>query len=193
MENAEKITEKEGLKIIYDMIEAARCNVKDNYFYYLLWGILVLLASLLEYVLLRFFQVPWHYVGWPVLMGIGLFASILYAVRKHGRSKSTSYVGHFFLYFFIGWTLSLLLLLSLIISAHHSLIQPVSLSMYALALFVSGGILRFRPLIIGSVIAWVAAIGSFLSPYPVQLLITAATTLIAYIIPGWMLKRKYEK
>jgi len=192
MENSERFNEKDSLKVIYEMIEAARCDVQDNYFYYLLWGILVLLASLLEFVLLQVFQLPCHYIGWPVLMGIGVFITILHSVRKYVKSKSFSYVGSFFLYFYIGWTLSLILLLAFVIAAHYALIQPVSLSMYALAIFVSGSILRFKPLIWGGFIAWAAAIASFFSPFPVQLLITAATVIIAYIIPGWLLKRKTE-
>jgi hypothetical protein len=190
MENSEKLNEKDGLRVIYEMIEAAKCDVRDNYFYYLLWGALVFIASLLEFVLLRVFHLPYHYIGWPVLMGIGIFVTILYVFRKQGRSDSTSYVGSFFLYFFIGWSISLMLLLAFVIPSNHTLIQPVSLAMYALAIFVSGNILRFRPLVWGGIITWAAAVASFFSPFPVQLLITAATVIIAYIVPGWLLKRK---
>jgi len=190
MENSEKFNEESALKVISEMIEATRNDVRSNYFFYLLWGFLVLTASLLEYSLLQFFHYPHHYLGWPVLMGIGALVSIAYSIRKFGKKSASTYIGNFFAYFFIGWSISLLMLLFFVISGNYKLIQPVSLAMYALATFVSGGILRFRPLIWGGVIAWVAAVGSYFAPFPVQLLITAATVVVAYIVPGLLLKSR---
>ncbi|MBP1669512.1 MAG: hypothetical protein H6Q21_1878 [Bacteroidetes bacterium] len=190
MENSEKFNEESALKVISAMIEAARSDVRDNHFFYLLWGFLVLGASLLEYCLITFAKYPHHYIGWPVLMGAGMIVSLVYATRKYRRSDSSTYVGGFFKYFFLAWSISLLLLLGFIIPGENQLVQPIILAMYALATFVSGGILRFKPLIWGGIIAWAAAIASFFSPFPVQLLITAATVVIAYIIPGFLLKRR---
>jgi hypothetical protein len=190
MENSEKFNEESALRVISEMIEATRNDVRSNSFFYLLWGFLVLTASLLEYSLLQFFRSPHHYIGWPVLMGIGAFVSIAYSMRKYGKRTASTYIGNFFTYFFAGWAISLLMLLFFVISGHYKLIQPVSLAMYALATFVSGGILRFRPLIWGGVIAWVAAIGSYFVPFPVQLLITAATVIVAYLVPGFYLRQR---
>jgi hypothetical protein len=190
MENSEKFDEASALKVISEMIEATKNDVRSNSFFYLLWGFLVLTASLLEYCLLQFFKTPHHYIGWPVLMGIGALVSIAYSIRKYGKTKASTYIGNFFTCFFIGWTISLLILLFFVISGNYKLIQPVSLAMYGLATFVSGGILRFRPLIWGGVIAWVAAMGSYFAPFPVQLLITAATVVVAYLVPGFYLKQR---
>jgi hypothetical protein len=190
MEKSRNFNEEAALKIISEMIEATKTNVRDNYFYYLLWGFLVLIASLLEFGLLQWVHSPYHYIGWPVLMGIGAIITIAYSIRKHGRSDSVSYFGSFFKVFFIGWSVSLLMLLFFVISGSYQLIQPVSLAMYALATFVSGSILRFRPLVWGGLVFWTASAVSFFCPFPVQLLITAGTVIIAYIIPGYLLKRQ---
>jgi len=190
MENSQDFNEKDAIKVISEMIEAAKNTIGGHHFYYLLWGFLVLAASLLEFCLLTFLHTPLHYIGWPVLMGIGAIITVVYSIKKFGRSDSTSYIGNFFKFFFFSWGISLVLLFVFIIPGNSPLIQPVTLAMYALALFVSGGILRFRPLIWGSIIAWVAALASFYSPFQVQLLITAATVILAYIIPGYLLKAK---
>ena len=42
MENSEKFNEEAAIKVISEMIEATRNDVRDNYFFYLLWGFLVL-------------------------------------------------------------------------------------------------------------------------------------------------------
>jgi hypothetical protein len=188
MENSENFTEESALKVISEMIEATKNDVRSNYFFYLLWGFLVLTASLLEYSLLQFFHNPHHYMGWPLLMGLGVIISIVYSVRKYGKAAATSYVGGFFIYFFTGWSIALFLLLGFVIPGKNNLIQPVCLAMYGLATFVSGGVLRFRPLLWGGGIAWIAAIISYFVPFPIQLLITAATVVVAYLVPGFYLK-----
>ena len=71
-------------------------------------------------------------------------------IRKYGRSDSITYIGSFFKYFFIGMvSFPCCCCWLLLIPGNYQLIQPVILAMYALATFVSGGILRFRPLIWG--------------------------------------------
>jgi hypothetical protein len=190
MEHSEKFNEEAAIKVISEMIEATRNDVQDNSFFYLLWGFLVFAASLLEYCLLTLFHYPSHYIGWPILMGIGMIISFVFIAKKFGRSDSRTYIGSFFKYFFIAWSLSLLLLLAFLIPNNNQLVQPIILTMYALATFVSGGILRFRPLIWGGIIAWAAAVASFFSPFDIQLLITAATVVVAYLVPGFLLKRR---
>ncbi|MBN1416022.1 MAG: hypothetical protein JW973_13050 [Bacteroidales bacterium] len=190
MEKTQNFNEEAALKVISEMIEASKNNVRDNSFFYLLWGFLVLVASLLEYCLLSFLHYPHHYIGWPVLMSIGMIITIIYVIRKYSRADSVSYIGSFFRFFFIAWGVSLIWLLVFIIPGNNHLVQPAILAMYAMALFISGGIIRFRPLMWGGIITWAAAMGSFFSPFPVQLLITAATVIVAYIVPGFLLKRK---
>ncbi len=55
---------------------------------------------------------------------------------------------------------------------------------------ISGGILKFKPLIIGGILAWVIAIADFFVSAENQLLMMALATIIAYLIPGYMLKSK---
>jgi len=47
-------------------------------------------------------------------------------------------------------------------------IFPVVIAMYGLASFVSGGVVNFKPLIIGAVIAWLASVAAFFVPYLYQ-------------------------
>jgi hypothetical protein len=188
MENIENFDEKAAIKVISQMIDAAKSSANDNRFFYLLWGFLVLAASLLEFAMLVFLHSPYHYIGWPVLMGVGMVISVFYGFRKYGKSKTTTYIGHFLRYFFIAWGLSLILLLIFVIPGNNQLVQPIILAMYALAAFVSGGVLKFRPLLWGGSLAWPVALVSFFVSFPLQLLITASTVIIAYIIPGFLLK-----
>jgi hypothetical protein len=62
--------------------------------------------------------------------------------------------------------------------------------LYGLGTFVSGSIIRFRPLVIGGIIAWALAIGCTYVSYDYQMLFGAAAILISYIIPAYMLRSR---
>ena len=70
---------------------------------------------------------------------------------------------------------------------------PMVLMVYGLWLFISGGAIKFKPLIIGGIINWLIGIISFFVPFDLQLLLLAAAVLLGYIIPGYMLKAKFQK
>ncbi len=52
------MNEKEAIIIIEDMISKTQQEVKDNGFYYILWGWLVFISALIDYTLLVFVQEP---------------------------------------------------------------------------------------------------------------------------------------
>lgn len=60
-------------------------------------------------------------------------------------------------------------------------------------LFVSGGYLRFKPLIIGGICNWIIAIVATYVEFDIQLLLLALAVLVGYIIPGHMLSSHYKK
>ncbi|MDZ4810068.1 MAG: hypothetical protein SGI96_17670, partial [Bacteroidota bacterium] len=67
---------------------------------------------------------------------------------------------------------------------------PFFIMLYGLGTFVSGSIIRFRPLVIGGIVAWALAIGSTLVSYDYQMLFGAAAILVSYIIPAYMLRSR---
>jgi len=183
---------EEGLKVIYEMIQTAKSNIGRNYFYSLLFGYLVLVTSLSDYVLITFFHYPAHYLVWPVLMGIGVFTAVVFAIRQKKIEHHKSFVGTFMWYLWSGWLISFLILM-VFVNIEYFPVTTLALSMWGLAFFVSGGVIGFRPWIIGAVIAWAGAIISFFCPYTVGLLIEAGVALISIIIPGYILRAQSKK
>ncbi len=70
---------------------------------------------------------------------------------------------------------------------------PLIMLIYGIWLFVSGGALKFKPMIYGGVINWIFAIASFFLMFKMQLLALAVAVLLGYIIPGHMLKLRHRK
>jgi len=65
--------------------------------------------------------------------------------------------------------------------------------MYGMPTFLSGIILKFRPLIIGGVCCWVFSFFSSFVASEYQSLFIAAAVIVAWIIPGYILKQIFKK
>ena len=65
---------------------------------------------------------------------------------------------------------------------------------YAFWMYIHGNAIRFRPLIIGAYVNWLAAIVIFLLKDTAQVMIVSSVAvLIGYLIPGYMLQAEYRK
>ena len=67
-------------------------------------------------------------------------------------------------------------------------LNPVILLVSAIPAFVSGTIIKFRPLAIGGILLWVFGILCFLVGGPWQYLIGAIAVTSGHLIPGLMLR-----
>jgi len=187
------MTQQESLQIIQEMISTSKGKIKDNSFFYLLWGWLVLIASLTHYFLLQI-NYEYAYIPWPVLMTIGGITSAIAGYRLGKKAKVITIIDKAMVYLWYGF---LILILIVLVMTGFNKIQwqstyPLIISLYGFGTFVSGGILKFRPLLIGGIACWVISIiAFFVSPENV-LLLTALSIIIAYLVPGYMLKAKKE-
>jgi hypothetical protein len=192
--NNKEFNHEAGLKVIYEMIESARVKIGSNYFYYLLWGYLVAFTCATEYVLIKLVKYPQHYLVWPVFMGIGLAVTLVFSLRQKKSAGSKTFIGTAMIYLWSAWLVSFLILLGFSnLNGDYEMILPVTLTMYGLGIFIAGGLVNFKPLVIGAVLSWIASIAAFFSPYPVQLIIVIIAVIMAYIIPGHILKNKSKK
>lgn len=191
METEKNITEKEGLDIINKMIASAKNELDDDSYHYLLWGWLVFIASAGHYILLEMsYDKPW--LGWAILMPLGGLLSMLYGMKQGKARKVTSYVDEVMKYVLIAFLVSLVIVL-FFMGKLESYTYPLIMVIYGVWLFVSGGALRFKPLVASGIINWVIGIITFFVNFKWQLVLLAIAVLLGYIIPGYMLKARFKK
>jgi hypothetical protein len=185
------LTEQESMKIIQEMIATSKNKIKDNSFFYLLWGWLVLIASLSNYFLLRI-NYEYAYLPWPILMFGGGIASAIAGFRLGKRARVISHFDKMMMYLWWGFFFTLMIII--VMSSVHKIpwtsTDPLIISLYGLGTFVSGGVLRFKPLIIGGIACWIISIIAFFVAPENVLLLTALSIIISYLIPGYILKSK---
>jgi len=133
-----------------------------------------------------------NYLPWAILMPLGGIISAILGFRKSKNEKVKTHINHFLGYLWIafGVTLGIVLFSSVKLGFENT--YPLVIVIYGIGTFVSGGALKFKPLIIGGLMCWLLAIIAFLVGFELQLLLLAASVLISYIIPGYILKSKFK-
>lgn len=188
----QQLTPEQSLKVIESMIGQAKRSFHRMSFYFLLWGILLTAAMLATYFLRdlhpRLAQgAPWGAAG---ILG-GLVSSVHGARQGRNAPVSNPMDG------IIGWLWSSFVITLMIVIVCSVLDRRDPGAMITLITgiptFMTGQILKFKPLIIGGIIFWVAGIVMHFTHDALSLTaLYCAAMVLGYIIPGILLKRQED-
>ena len=192
-----KMTHEESLKIIQQMVANPRHNWQEDSRHYLLWGWLALSAGLIEYTLLAFTNSPYHWVTWPVLMSLGGVVSVIMSKQQRLQKKHTTQLDLVMKYVWSGIVVAILFSLIFASEIGWSSAYIFLIILYGLGTFISGGVLKFKPLIYGGIASWLLALfGMFseniLVDFKGYLLLLCLSLIVSYLIPGYLLKNAKE-
>jgi len=193
MEQKEKqLTQEESLRIIQEMIAAAKNDVKGDAFIFLLWGWLVFIASTAQFVMIEMGYITNSSLVW-MLMPLGGIVTIIYSMRKGKRDKTKTNVTESLKATWIAFSAAMLIML-FCSSMGWSQLMPCITVLYGVGLFLSGSAMQFKPLIYGGIFCWICAVAGFkIGESPYILLIVALAVLGGYIVPGYLLKMSNKK
>ncbi len=194
--NEENFDPQQSLLLIESMINRAKDKFAEDGSMYLLWGWVVFVCSLSQFVLLHFFKYPYHYLVWIIAWIIAIYQAI-YTRKKHKYRKVRTYTSYILGYVWITFVIVIFLLTILMgqltTGEYYTHINPILLTIYGMPIFLSGIILRFKPLIIGGIGCWILSIIAMLIVnYDYQFLMIPVAMIIAWIIPGYLLRAKYK-
>ena len=194
MEHSEKaLNPEESLRVIRESIDLAKNNLSENGFQFLLWGWLVVLACTADYYLAVILQHPKHYMAWLLMVVVGMPVSLIYEWRRDKREPGArSLIQDWYGRVWMAFGISLFLVIALVVPAHQSPV-PFILVLAGFATFVSGDLLRFRPLQYGALAMWAGAGACLALAPPEHLLVQAAATVLGYLIPGYLLNAKVRQ
>jgi hypothetical protein len=147
MKHEETLTGNESMEIISRMISTVRNDIQDESFHYLQWGWLVLAASLGNYFLLQTgYEHP--YILWAILMPLGGIGSMVYGRMQDKKQKVKTFLDDFMKYVLIAFLVSLFMVLGFMGKLGLAT-YPMVMMVYGMWLFISGGVIKFQPLVIG--------------------------------------------
>jgi hypothetical protein len=189
--NAESFSPEQSLQVIQTMIQKTRSSVADNSFFFLLWGWLVFIAALLQYVLYVIVRTPANGAAWS-LMFVGFVVSIIH-VAKPKSSPVKTYVDDGLVNIWV---------CIVVVQALTAFVffrrggwencYTFFILLYSIGCFLTGRLLKFAPLIWGAATCWVLAILTTFVNFQTNMLLMAAAVLFCYIVPGYLLRREYK-
>jgi len=191
MENEEKLmTGEESLRIISEMINKTKVNIRQSSFHLLFWGWLIFACSLSEYLLWKFSDFAHPYYVWFFVIP-GILVSFIYGFISGRRARVSTYADKLYMWTWFGFLLAAITLF-VVQSSGMQFVAPYILILAGFPTFVSGFIIKFRPLIAGGLCFWVAAIFVNFAGAEIAPLGMPVAVLCGYLIPGYLLKNKVD-
>jgi len=195
----ESFDEGQSIQVIKEMIQVSQKSFKNDGILFLLWGWLMFISYVTNYIMYNIVITrQMERISQDLRFAITIIAIIytLYYVFKKSKKVKT-YIGISLKYVWISLSVSLVLS-SMIIhnvlqQTNFELLHPIFMMFLAFAIVVTGGILRYKLVIIGGVVFGALAYTSSFFSLEIQMLFEAAAWLVAFIVPGHLLYAKRKQ
>ncbi|MGZ8538016.1 MAG: hypothetical protein ACXWV9_07105 [Flavisolibacter sp.] len=192
------ITEQEGLRLINQMIRIAKVEQADDGRDWILWGWMLLLASVLTILNIRFQWFKDLYTFWNA---IGIITILIYIYEfiqtylKRKKTKVKTYTQELFNKLNTGFFISLVFIIVAINIAKIPLTGfSLLINLYAFWILIYGTALNFKPSVIAAYITWTIGLASLLmKTFEMVMAMHALAALCGYIIPGYIANREFKK
>jgi len=191
MEQEKELTSQESLAIITKMISRARQDYYDTGLSALLWGSVITICSLATFAN--------YYLKWPGLDYIWFLTiaavapQVIIAIREGKKRDHRAHEEPLMYGLWISFGISMFILsyvLAIAPTAHEA---AIFLTVYGIPTFTSGLGRNFKPMLYGGIACWIFAILSIYCPYPNVMLYITAGALVAWFVPGLILRKRYLK
>lgn len=186
------LTPKESLSVINQMIESSKTRMNENGFIYLLWGWLMSICAIAQFVLLQLEYYEINYYPYFLAIPAGIYTGIYYS-RESKKEQGSSFLGNIFAALWISVGLNILMTAFVFSFTFNFNPIPFILMFLGIATIVSGQIINFRLLIIGGIICNLLGIFTILIPFIYHPIVAALALVAADLIPGYALRTKYKK
>lgn len=183
----------QSLEVIESMINQAKNKFNNDSPLYLLWGWIVFICSVGNYLLYKFQLVEKPQQIWFLLF-VALLVQIIYLIKQRKNERVKTYTDEIINYLWVSFGISMFII-TLILGRGNTWITlyPIILMMYGTPTFLSGVIMHFTPLKVGGICCWCLAIAATFTPPIYVSLLLALAVVTAWIIPGYLMKNFFKK
>jgi len=193
------LTPEESFDVINKAIANFKINYKESSKVFLLWGWMLTLASVSNFILLKFVHSmePWVLKGYVILGSWALFILIgfiimYFMVRRMNRTKKVhSHIDKFIDY--LWWVTAPSFIIATFICIKLGIAPPPLMLLVAgIATTTTGLVIKFRPLTIGGMSFFVFSVAATFVTNEYMALVVSAALICGYLIPGYLLKTAKE-
>lgn len=213
MEDNKPLSEKESLSLIATMINTAKDSYHDTGIGAMMWGIVVAVCSLVKFAEVHFdFELPFDIF---LLTLAAIIPQIWLTIREKKERKVKTYDDAYMDYIWLGFGIGLFLLIHVVNLSYrdwdlaakefleatgkktsfrlYEYIWPLFLILYGLPTFITGAACRFKPMLWGGLFCWACSVAAVYTSIQIDLLLTAASALLAWFVPGLIMEAAYRK
>ncbi len=184
-----ELTEKESLELITSMIQQTKNNYKqEGSFYFLLWGWVIMLANFSHYYLAVHTSYPHPYVVWLITLPAAV-VTIVFSVRSARKARVVSHLDRLYGRVWMGVAVGIVIVLVFMKDVNY-MHNAIIILLSGIGTYLSGSILKFKPLIYGGIVLMVASMVAFNVSVADQYLVGGISIFAGYLIPGYLLRNK---
>jgi len=212
--NAEekRLSEKESLELISRMIYTAKESFHDTGIGAMMWGAVIAICALVRLSEIHFdFRLPFDIY---LLTLAAIIPQIFITIREKKLRKAKSYDDIYMDYIWLGFGICIFLLIHVnntIFSnwdlwadeyrrltgnkpsfRFYEYVAPFFLMLYGLTTFITGAACKFKPMFWGGIFCWLCCIAAVYTTVKIDLLLTAASALLAWFVPGLIMEKEYR-
>lgn len=181
---------QQSLQVIQNMIQQAQGRMQKNSFYFLLWGWAIALAYFGMYGIMKFTNYEHPYIVWTISIPAWII-TLFYGRKQNKEAVVTTHLDKINMWLWISFGLSILPVVIFMSEINFNL-SPIILVLTAIPTFLTGIMLRFKPLLFGGINFWIAGFIAFMVDYETQYLVGGIAIVLGYLMPGYMLKKMRE-
>lgn len=206
-----RISEKESLLLIQQMIHTAKKEQKDDGMGWIIWGWLLFAASVLTILNINFNWFDDLFLFWNAF-GVITFILLVWEIIRDNFIRKTekvkTYTGDLFTKLNVGFFICLVfIILAINIGARQIYSNfgrydgtfvrigfALLINLYSFWILIYGAALNFKPSMTGAYISWALGFGAmFVKTFEQVMILHAIAVLVGYIIPGHIANMEFKK
>ena len=200
-----QLTEKESLNLIAMMINKAKDSYHDTGIAAIMWGVVITICSLVRLSEIHFdFRLPFDIY---LITIIAVIPQIIISIREKKKKKVKTYDDNYMDYNWLGFGISIFLMIFIInavfraweqavpvdgANGFYEFVSPLFLLLYGMPTFVTGAACRFKPMLWGGLFCWACCIITIFTTIKIDLLLVAASAILAWLVPGIIMEKDYR-
>lgn len=192
MKTDKTFNEQAALQLIDETIRNTRQKFKDDGFSLIMWGWIVIVGNIINYIALTM-HLNYLFAYWAIACTLGGIISGIRGSKQYKKEPVSSFSFNAMKYIWMGCGIGAIILWFAAVNFGWQYINSAMFVAFATPVFITGGIMKFRPAIYGGLILFVFGVGLFfLANYDWANLVAALGWILGYLVPGYLLKRDYK-
>src|SRR5436190_3736083 len=203
---------KESLELITQMINRAKKSYHDTGIGAIMWGAVIAICSLVRLSEVHFgYRLPFDIY---LLTLVAIIPQILISIKEKKERKVKSYDDPYLDLICLGFGICIFLLIYISNNIFvewgscaneyknmtgksapfrfSEYVAPLFLMLYGLPTFITGAACKFKPMLWGGIFCWICCIVAIYTSVKIDLLLTAVSAILAWLVPGVIMEKEYR-